>query len=155
MQEYIVKEVVKQELNAPYSPEQNKEIERFYPILMSWVQSNLAALPPRKTLYYELIKTAVYLKNQFFVINRITFYQHDNHVCLNFNFSKVVRSQAWVQIPKKRRVKLDICSWQKSFTRYESTNQYQVYNLDTEKTHIMQDPFANEDHVYHQKFLND
>lgn len=94
MQAYIIKEVVEQELSAPYFSEQNKAIERFYSILMSRVQSNLAVVPLRKTLYYELIKTAVYLKNQCLVINRITFYQHDNYVCLNFNFSKLVRSQA-------------------------------------------------------------
>lgn len=68
---------------------------------------------------------------------------------------KVVGSRAWVHIPKKKRVKHDVRSWQGIFIDYEGKNQYRVYNPRTGKVHITRDLFVDEQHLYHREALND
>lgn len=96
-----------------------------------------------------------YLKNQSFSINGITFYELGNHTCLNLCHPKVIESQAWMHILKEKRLKLDICSWQKILISYKGKNQYQVYNPRTGKVHIIRDLFINEQHLYYREALND
>ena len=67
----------------------------------------------------------------------------------------MVGSRAWVHIPKEKRVKLDVRSWQGIFIGYEGKNQYRVYNPRTEKVHITRDLFVDEQHLYHREALND
>ena len=75
---------------------------------MSLIQSILAAMHLPKTLWDELIKTVIYLRNQSPSINDITSYELDNYVCPDLSHLEVVSSQALVHISKKKRVKLDI-----------------------------------------------
>ena len=140
---------------APYTPEQNGKAERLNYTLMSSVRSILAAMHLPKTLWDELIKTAAYLKNRSPCVNGITPYELGNHVRPDLSHLKVVGSRAWVHIPKEKRVKLDIRSWQGSFIGYKGTNQYRVYNPRTGKIHITQDLFVDEQHLYHREALND
>lgn len=63
-------------------------------------------------------------------------------------------SQAGVQILKERRLKIDICFWQKFFIGYESTNQYQVYNQRIGAIHIIQNLFVNKQNLYHREVFN-
>ena len=75
-----------------------------------------------KTLLDELIKTVAYLKNWTLGINGITPYELSNHVRPNFSQLQVVCSRAWVHIPKEKKVKLDVRSWQEIFIGYEKKN---------------------------------
>lgn len=68
-----------------------------------------------KTLWEELIKTVAYLENENSGINDITLYELDNHVRPNLSHLKVIDSRAWIFIPKEKKVKLDIRSWQGIF----------------------------------------
>ena len=95
---------------------------------MSSVRSILSAMHLPKTLWDELIKTVAYLKNRSPGINGITAYELSNHVRPNLSHLKVVGSRAWVHIPKEKRVKLDVRSWQGIFIGYEGKNHYRVYN---------------------------
>ena len=154
-EEYTSKEDVKWEPSAPYTPEQNGKAERLNYSLMSSVRSILSAMHLPKTLWDELIKTVAYLKNQSPGINGITPYELSNHIRPNLSHLKVVGSRAWVHIPKKKRVKLDVRSWQGIFIGYKGKNQYRVYNPRTGKVHISRDLFVDEQHLYHREALND
>ena len=154
-EEYTAKEGIQWEPSAPYTPEQNGKAERLNYTLMSSVRSILAAMHLPKTLWDELIKTVAYLKNRSPGINGITPYELGNHVRPNLSHLKVVGSRAWVHIPKEKRVKLDVRSWQGIFVGYEGKNQYRVYNPRTGKTHITRDLFVDEHHLYHREALND
>ena len=46
-------------------------------------------------------------------------YNLGNHVKPNLSLLKVIGSRVWVHILKKKRVKLDICSWQGIFIGYK------------------------------------
>lgn len=67
---------------------------------------------------------------------------------------EVVSSQVWVHIPKKKRVKLDIWSWQGIVIDYKDINQYWIYNSHIGKIYIIQDFFINKQHLYHWEALN-
>ena len=62
-EEYIFKEGIKQELSAPYTPEQNGKAKYLNYTLMSSVCFILATMHLPKTLWDELIKMVAYLKN--------------------------------------------------------------------------------------------
>lgn len=94
------------------------------------------------------IQTAIYLKNQSPSINGVTLYKLGNYVRLDLSYLKVVGFQVWIHIPKEKKGKLDIRSWQGIFLRYKDTNQYYVYNSLTRKVHITQDLFVNKQHLY-------
>ena len=154
-EEYTAKEGIKWEPSAPYTPEQNGKAERLNYTLMSPVRSILSAMHLPKTLWDELIKTVAYLKNRSPGINGITPYELGNHIRPDLSHLKVVGSRAWVHIPKEKRVKLDIRSWQGIFIGYEGKNQYRIYNPRTGKVHITRDIFVDEQHLYHREALND
>ena len=154
-EEYTSKEGVKWEPSAPYTPEQNGKAERLNYTLISSVRSILADMHLPKTLWDELIKTVAYLKNRSPGINGITPYELGNHVRPDLSHLKVVGSRAWVHIPKEKRVKLDVRSWQGIFIGYEGKNQYRVYNPRTGRVHITRDLFVDEQHLYHREALND
>ncbi len=122
---------------------------------MSPVRSILSAMHLPKTLWDELIKTVTYLKNRSPGINGITTYELGNHIRADLSHLKVVGARAWVHIPKEKRVKLDIRSWQRIFIGYEGKNQYLVYNPSTLKVYITQDIFVDEQHLYHREAIND
>ena len=134
--EYTAKEGVKWEPSAPYTLKQNGIAKRLNYTLMSSVRSILSAMHLPKTLWDELIKTVAYLKNRSPGINGITLYELGNHIQPNLSHLKVIGSWAWVHIPKEKRVKLDVRSWQGIFIGYEGKNQYRVYNSRKEKVHI-------------------
>ncbi len=100
---------------------------------MSSVWFILAAMHLSRTLCDQLLKTVVYLKNRNLGIKKITPYELGNHSCPDLSHVKVEGSRACVHILNKKRVKLDVYSWQELFIGYESTNQYRVYNLHTGK----------------------
>ena len=154
-EEYTAKECIKWEPSAPYTPEQNGKAELVNYTLMSPVRSILSAMHLPKTLWDELIKTVAYLKNRSPGINGITPYELGNHIRPDLSHLKVVGSRAWVHIPKEKRVKLDIRSWQGIFIGYEGKNQYRIYNPRTGKVHITRDIFVDEQHLYHREALND
>ena len=133
---YTAKEGVKWEPSAPYTPEQNGLAKCLNYTLMFLVRSILSAMHLPKTLWDKLIKTVAYLKNRSVGINGITPYELGNHIRPNFSHLKVVGSRAWVHIPREKRVKLDVRSWQGIFIGYEGKNQYRVYNSRKEKVHI-------------------
>ena len=111
-EEYTSKEGVKWEPSALYTQEQNGKTKRLNYTMMSSVWSILADMHLPKTLWDELIKTVTYIKNRSPVINGITPYELGNQVRPDFSHWKVVSSRAWVHIPKEKRVKLDLRSWQ-------------------------------------------
>ena len=122
---------------------------------MSSVRSILSAMYIPETLWDELIKTFAYLKNRSPGINDVTSYKLDNHIRPNLIHLKVVGSQALINIPKQKSIKLNVHSWQRIFIDYERKNQYRVYNLLTEKVHITQYFFVDKKHLYHREALND
>ena len=101
---------MKWEPSAPYTPEQNGKAKRLNYTLMSLVRSILSAMHLPKTLWDELIRTVVYLKNRSPDINGITPYELGHHIRPNLSHLKVVGFQAWVHILKEKRVKLDVRS---------------------------------------------
>ena len=122
---------------------------------MSLVCSILLAMHLPKTLWDELIKTITYFKNCSSGINGIIPYKLGNHIQPNLSQLKVVESCALIHIPKEKRIKLDVRSWQRIFIGYEGKNQYWVYNPRTGKVHITPDLFVDEQHLYHQEAFND
>ncbi len=122
---------------------------------MSSVRSILAAMHLPRTLWDELIKTVVYLKNRSLGIKGNTPYELGNHTRSDLSHIKVVSSRAWMQIQKEKRVKLDVRSWQGIFIGYEGTNQYRVYNPRTRKIHITRDLFVDEQQLYYREAFND
>ncbi len=154
LEKYTAKEEVKWESWGPYTPKQNGKAKCFNYIMISLVQSNLAAIHLFRILSNEQIKTVVYLKNWSSAIKNITFYKLGNYTRPDFSYLKVIGFRGWVQIPNGKRVKLDIFFNQRIIIGYEYTNQYSVYNLRNEKIHITRDLFMDEQHLYHQEAIN-
>ncbi len=107
-----------------------------------------------QTLRNELIKTVEYLKNQSHCINGSKLYELDNHMRQDLSHLKVVGSQALVNIPKAKKIKLDVLSWQGIFIGCEGENQYCVYNPHTGKIYITRDIFVDEPHLYYWEAFN-
>ncbi len=143
-EEYKAKDGIKWEPSAYYTPEQNGKAKRLNNTLMSTVHLILSAMHLPKTLWDELIKTVAYLKNRNPGINGITSYEFGNQTRPNLSNLKVVGFRTWVHIPKEKRVKLYVRSWQGIFIGYKGKNQYQVYYPRTRNVHITRDLFVDE-----------
>jgi hypothetical protein len=94
-----------------------------------------------KSMWEEVIKTIAYLSNRspHYQLGK-TSYEMIKGRKPDLSHLRIIRSTAWVHIPKKKgRKKLDDRSWQGILVSYENDNQYRIYDPRTGKIHIARD----------------
>jgi hypothetical protein len=64
---------------------------------------------------------------------------------------KIIGFRAWVQIPKKKRKKLNDRSWQGIFIGYENNNQFRLYDFKTGRIQMARDVIVDESNQYDHK----
>lgn len=86
------------------------------------------------------IKTSVYLKNQSLELDLKTLYKWLNYKKPNISYFKLLGTKACVNFPKNAQIrKLANWSWKDIFLQYDRTNRFRVYNLSTQKVHVVRD----------------
>ena len=107
-----------------------------------------------KFFWLETFKTVTYFKNYNLGIDGITPYEHLKGKKPKLRHLKIVSSYAWVNIPKKKRKKLDKRIWQWIFVGYKGKNQYRIYNPSTRKIYLAQDMKIDEYNLYDKTATN-
>lgn len=127
-QEFLKDSGIKWEPTAAYTQNQNGKAERLNYTLMSMVRSmrSYAKLPT--TLWGELLKTAVYLRNRSPHGNKRSSYEALQGTPPDLSHLKIVGSRAWVHIPKELRTKVQDRSWQGILVGYEGSSNYRIYD---------------------------
>src|SRR5579859_6948889 len=119
------------ETTAPYSPDQNGVAERANRTIMKRVKAIIAEFKLDKRLWMELAETVVYLKNRSPTSAVTTTpYEmwHGNKP--GVAHLRIIRSTAYVHVPKEKRTKLDTHSHKGIMIGYGGgTNQYKVWDL--------------------------
>ena len=151
---YLKENGIHHQVTAPYFPEQNGKAKRLNRTNMRSVRALLIHMRLPKSLWSELAKAVVYLRNRS-PIRQGTTTAFENlkgekpclsHLC-------ILGCRVWVHISKEKRHKLDERSYQDIHVGYEGTNQYRVYNPQSGRVSITRDVHFDKAHHYDKKNL--
>ena len=141
-------------ITAPYLPEQNRKAERVYRTIMGPVRAILAQQKLPKSLWAEIAKAVVYLRNRSPISQgTTTAYENLKSEKPYLGHLRILGCRVWVHIPKEKRKKLDDRSYQGIHVGYEGTNQYRVYDPHSGRVSVTRDVHFDEAHRYDKKDL--
>lgn len=151
---YLKENGIYHESTAPYSPEQNGKAERLNRTVMGPVRALLIHMQLPKSLWAEIAKAVVYLRNRSPIRHgTTTAFKNLKGEKSYLGHLRILGCRVWVHIPKEKRKKLDERSYQGIFVGYEGTNQYRVYDPRSGQVSITRDLHFDETHCYDRKDL--
>ena len=152
--DYLKENGITHEVTAPYSPEQNGKAERVNRTIMGPVRAILAQQKLPKSLWAEIAKAVVYLRNRSPISQgSTTAYENLKSEKPYLGHLRILGCRVWVHIPKEKRKKLDERSYQGIHVGYEGTNQYRVYDPHSGRVSVTRDAHFDEAHLYDRKDL--
>jgi hypothetical protein len=141
--EYTDKKGIEREYTAPYTPEQNGKAERDNRTLVESARTMLLAKELPKNLWAEACSTAVYLANRAGASSTrvgATPYELWMGVKPDLHHLKIFGSEAYVNVPKIKRTKLDARAKKMIFVGYDSnSSNYRVFDPVSKKVSVSRD----------------
>lgn len=141
--EYADKRGIEREYTAPYTPEQNGKAERDNRTLVESARTMLLAKGLPKNLWAEACSTAVYLANRAGASSTkvgATPYELWMGVKPDLHYLKIFGSEAYVNVPKIKRTKLDARAKKMIFVGYDSnSSNYRVFDPVSKRVSVSRD----------------
>ena len=104
--DYLKENGITHEVTAPYSPEQNGKAERVNRTIMGPVRAILAQQKLPKSLWAEIAKAVVYLRNRSPISHgNTTAYENLKSEKPYLGHLRILGCRVWVHIPKEKRRK--------------------------------------------------
>ena len=120
-------------------------------IFITFVRSILIVKRLFKSLWKEIIKTTIYIKNKNLEIDKITLYERLKDEKSNFKHMRTIETRTWIHVLKEKRKKLIDKSWQRIFVEYEENNQFRVHNSKIDEVHVVKGIQMNEISTYNMR----
>lgn len=121
---------------------------------MSFIRLIIKSMKLPKSLWGEILKTMVYLKNQSLSQKGVTPYKKVNAQKPNFMYLQIISSRVQVNILEKHSNKFNDRAWQGIFISYKKTNFYRIYYLLTEKIHKTRDVDIDKNLLHNKSKVN-
>jgi hypothetical protein len=129
------------ETTAPYSPDQNSVAECANRTLVERVKSTIAEFKLDKRLWMEIADAVIYPKNRSPTSAVTTMpYELWHGSTPDLSHLRIIGSTAYLHIPKKKRIKLDVNTHKGILVGYGGgTNQYKVWDLTRKDVMVSRD----------------
>lgn len=151
-EDYLKENGIIHKITASYSPEQSRRAERVNRTIMGSARAILAQQKLLKSLWADIAKAVVYLRNRNLINQgRTTVYKNLKSEKPYLGHLWVLGCWVWVNISKKKCKKLDGRSYQGIHVGYEGTNQYRIYDSHNGQVSITRDMYFDKAHHYDKK----
>jgi Integrase core domain len=148
--DYCKKIRIKRQMTTPYTPQQNRVVERRNQTIVAMTRSMMKSMGVPVRFWGEAVSTTVYILNRASTesLTSMTPYEAWYKRKPNVQHFCVFGCVAHVKKVKSHITKLEDRSVQMVLFGYEGSKAYRVYNPTTNKVHVTRDVVFEEDRVW-------